>query len=170
MAKKTTDKKNNPKRNINTPTLLNLYKNKILPSMMKQHNYSNIMEVPKLLSISLNIGVGDAKTNSKSFESAINELSLISGQKPVNTLAKKDISAVLDSLGAQINRHVKKGAVGQFTLPGLLKIKTVKKPARPAQKNVPNPFQPGTTMDVAAKPASVQVKALALKKLKDMAK
>ena len=85
-------------------------------------------------------------------------------------LAKKDISAVLDSLGAQINRHVKKGAVGQFPLPGLLKIKTVKKPARPAQKNVPNPFQPGTTMDVAAKPASVQVKALALKKLKDMAK
>ena len=47
---------------------------------------------PKLLSISLNIGVGDAKTNSKGFESAINELSLISGQKPVNTLAKKDIS------------------------------------------------------------------------------
>ena len=92
MAKKTTDKKNNPKRNINTPTLLNLYKNKILPSMMKQHNYSNIMEVPKLLSISLNIGVGDAKTNSKGFESAINELSLISGQKPINTLAKKDIS------------------------------------------------------------------------------
>ena len=92
MAKKTTDKKNNPRKNINVPTLLNLYKNEILPSMMKQHNYSNIMEVPKLLSISLNIGVGDAKTNSKSFESAINELSLISGQKPVNTLAKKDIS------------------------------------------------------------------------------
>ena len=92
MAKKTIDKNNNPRKNINVPTLLNLYKNEILPSMMKQHNYSNIMEVPKLLSISLNIGVGDAKTNSKSFESAINELSLISGQKPVNTLAKKDIS------------------------------------------------------------------------------
>ena len=92
MAKKITDKKNNPIVDINTPTLLNLYKNEILSSMMKQHNYSNIMEVPKLLSISLNIGVGDAKTNSKGFESAINELSLISGQKPVNTLAKKDIS------------------------------------------------------------------------------
>ena len=92
MAKKITSKKNSPKININTPTLLNLYKNEILPLMMKQHNYSNIMEVPKLLSISLNIGVGDAKTNSKGFESAINELSLISGQKPVNTLAKKDIS------------------------------------------------------------------------------
>jgi len=92
MAKKITNKKNSPEININTPTLLNLYKNEIIPSMMKQHNYSNIMEVPKLLSISLNIGIGDAKTNSKGFESAINELSLISGQKPVNTLAKKDIS------------------------------------------------------------------------------
>ena len=92
MAKKTINKKNSPEININIPTLLNLYKNKIIPSMIKQHNYSNIMEVPKLLSISLNIGVGDAKTNSKGFESAINELSLISGQKPVNTLAKKDIS------------------------------------------------------------------------------
>ena len=92
MTKKTASKKNSPETNINTPTLLKLYKNEILQSMMKQHDYSNIMEVPKLLSISLNIGVGDAKTNSKGFESAINELSLISGQKPVNTLAKKDIS------------------------------------------------------------------------------
>ena len=84
-------------------------------------------------------------------------------------LAKKDVAAVLDELAVQVERHIKKGAVGQFTLPGLLKIKTVKKPARKAQKGVPNPFRPGETMDVAAKPASVQVKALALKKLKDMA-
>ena len=92
MAKKATNKKKNPKININIPTLLILYKNMIIPSMIKEYNYSNIMEVPKLLSISLNIGVGDAKTNSKGFESAINELTLISGQKPVITLAKKDIS------------------------------------------------------------------------------
>ena len=92
MAKKTINKKTSSGININTPTLLYLYKNKIIPLMIKKHNYSNIMEVPKLLSISLNIGVGDAKTNSKGFESAINELSLISGQKPINTLAKKDIS------------------------------------------------------------------------------
>ncbi len=85
-------------------------------------------------------------------------------------LAKKDVASVLDELSDQIERHIKKGAVGHFTLPGLLKIKTVKKPARKAQKGVPNPFRPGETMDVAAKPASVQVKALALKKLKDMAK
>ena len=84
-------------------------------------------------------------------------------------LAKKDVASVLDELAVQVQRHIKKGAVGQFTLPGLLKIKTVKKPARKAQKNVPNPLRPGETMDVAAKPASVQVKALALKKLKDMA-
>lgn len=84
-------------------------------------------------------------------------------------LAKKEVAAVFDELGVLIDRHVRKRAVGQFTLPGLLKIKTVKRPARPAQKNVPNPFRPGETMDVAAKPASVRVKALPLKKLKDMA-
>jgi len=48
--------------------------------------------VPKLLSVSLNMGIGDAKTNSKHLESAVEELSLISGQKPVITLSKKDIS------------------------------------------------------------------------------
>jgi hypothetical protein len=68
-----------------------------------------------------------------------------------------------------IERHVKKRSVGEFTLPGLLKIKTVKKPAQRARKGVPNPFKPGETMDVAAKPASTRVKITPLKKLKDMA-
>ena len=85
-------------------------------------------------------------------------------------LSKKDVAAVLDELGVAIERHIKKGAVGTFALPGLLKIKTVKKPARKAQKGVPNPFKPGEIMDIAAKPASTQVKALPLKKLKDMVK
>ena len=92
MAKKTIKKIVKSENNKNAPSLLSLYINKISPAMIKQHNYSNIMEVPKILSISLNIGVGDAKSNSKGFESAINELSLISDQKPINTLAKKDIS------------------------------------------------------------------------------
>ena len=83
-------------------------------------------------------------------------------------LAKKDVAAVLDELGVVIERHVRKRAVGAFTLPGLLKIKTVKKPASKAKKGVPNPFRPGETMDVAAKPASVRVKITPLKKLKDM--
>ncbi len=84
-------------------------------------------------------------------------------------LSKKDVANVLSELGDIIERHVKKRAVGEFTLPGLLKIKTVKKPAQKARKNVPNPFKPGELMDVAAKPASTKVKVLPLKKLKDMA-
>lgn len=83
-------------------------------------------------------------------------------------LSKKDIASVLDELGDIIERHVKKRSVGEFTLPGLLKIKTVKKPAQKARKNVPNPFKPGELMDVAAKPASTRVKIMPLKKLKDM--
>ena len=83
-------------------------------------------------------------------------------------LSKKDVASVLDELGVVIERHIKKRAVGAFILPGLLKVKTVKKPARKAQKGVPNPFRPGETMDVQAKPATTQVKVQPLKKLKEM--
>ena len=83
-------------------------------------------------------------------------------------LSKNDVSGVLDELGAVIERHIKKRAVGSFTLPGLLKIKTVKRPAQKARKGVPNPFRPGETMDVAAKPATTRVRINPLKKLKDM--
>lgn len=83
-------------------------------------------------------------------------------------LSKRQVNAVFDELGTLIERHVKKGGVGEFTLPGLLKIKTVKKPARKARKGVPNPFRPGELMDVAAKPASTKVKVLPLKGLKEM--
>ena len=60
--------------------------------MQEEFKYSNIMQVPKLVSISLNMGLGDAKTNSKSLESSLHEMALISGQKPITTVAKKDIS------------------------------------------------------------------------------
>ena len=82
-------------------------------------------------------------------------------------LSKKQVNAVLDELTSLIERHIKKGGAGEFTLPGLMKIKTVKKPARKAKKGVPNPFKPGETMDVAAKPASTAVKILPLKGMKD---
>ncbi len=82
-------------------------------------------------------------------------------------LSKKQVSSVLDELSDLIERHVKKGGAGEFTLPGLLKIKTVKKPARKARKGVPNPFRPGEVMDIAAKPASTKVKVLPLKGLKE---
>jgi len=84
-------------------------------------------------------------------------------------LTKKQVGSVLDELGVLIERHIRKRAVGEFTLPGLLKVKTVKKPARKARKNVPNPFKPGELMDIAAKPASTKVKVLPLQKLKNMA-
>jgi nucleoid DNA-binding protein len=84
-------------------------------------------------------------------------------------LSKKDVAAVIEELTVLIERHVKKRAVGEFTLPGLLKIKSVVRPARPARKNVPNPFKPGELMDIPKKPATTRVKVLPLKKLKDFA-
>ena len=105
-------------------------------------------------------GVKEAMTKTQ----LLNELAANTG------LAKKEVASVLEELGVVVDRHVRKRAVGHFTLPGLLKIKTVKKHARKARKNVPNPFKPGELMDVAAKPASIRVKILPLKKLKDMAK
>jgi len=84
-------------------------------------------------------------------------------------LSRKQVASVFDSLEAIINGHIKKNGCGEFTLPGLLKIKTRKIPARKAKKNVPNPFRPGELMDVAAKPATIRVKILPLKKVKDMA-
>ena len=75
-----------------TPTLRLVYRNEIVPNLLKVFNYSNKMEVPKLNSISLNMGIGDAKNNSKDLDSAVEEMTLISGQKPIITKAKKDIS------------------------------------------------------------------------------
>ena len=68
-----------------------------------------------------------------------------------------------------IEGHVKNRGSGEFKLPGLLKVKVIKKPATKARKNVPNPFRPGEMMDVKAKPARKVVKVLPLKALKDMA-
>ena len=84
-------------------------------------------------------------------------------------MSTKEVKAVLESLGNLIEAHVKPRSAGVFKMPGLFKIQVVKKPATKARKGVPNPFRPGETMDVAAKPASKRVKILPLKNLKDMA-
>ena len=68
------------------------YNDEIVSSLMKEFNYSSIMEVPKLEKIVVNIGVGDATTNSKLLDAAINDLAIITGQKPVATKAKKAIA------------------------------------------------------------------------------
>jgi len=82
-------------------------------------------------------------------------------------LSKKEVTAVLDELGDLIERHIKKRSVGEFTLPGLLKVVTVKKPAVKARKGI-NPFT-GEETTFKAKPASTAVKIRPLKKLKEMA-
>lgn len=81
-------------------------------------------------------------------------------------LTKKDVSAVFDSLSTQIKKSLGSRGPGLFTLPGLLKMRTVKKPATKARKGV-NPFT-GEEMMFKAKPASKTVKVSALKGLKDM--
>lgn len=82
-------------------------------------------------------------------------------------LKKKDIANVFDALADVIHGHVRRNGAGVFTLPGLLKIKVVRKPATRSRKGI-NPFTGEPTI-FKAKPARNVVKALALKALKDMA-
>ncbi|WOJ98615.1 HU family DNA-binding protein [Congregibacter brevis] len=82
-------------------------------------------------------------------------------------LTKKQVGDVMSELETLIERSIKKRAVGEFTLPGLMKITTVKKPAVKARKGI-NPFTGEETM-FKAKPASVAVKVRPLKKMKEFA-
>ena len=72
--------------------LVKMYKEEVVPALLKEFKYGNINEVPKLVKIVLNMGLGDVKGNSKSFNIALDEMQAISGQKPVATVAKKSIS------------------------------------------------------------------------------
>lgn len=69
------------------------YTKEIVPSMIEKFNYSSIMQAPKLDKIVLNMGVGDAVSNAKNLDEAVEELGLIAGQKPLITKAKKSIAA-----------------------------------------------------------------------------
>ena len=68
------------------------YLKEIVPSLQKKYNYKSVMEVPKLEKIVINMGVGDATSNSKLIEAAVNDLTKIAGQRPVVTKAKKSIA------------------------------------------------------------------------------
>lgn len=81
-------------------------------------------------------------------------------------LSKKEIGGVLDELNGLIERHLKKKSIGEFTLPGLLKIQTIHKKAQKARKGI-NPFTKEEVM-FKAKPARTVVKVRPLKKLKAM--
>ena len=82
------------------------YLEKIVPSLKEKYNYKSIMQVPKLEKIVVNIGVGDATSNSKLLEAAMNELELITGQKPVATKAKKAIAGFKLRAGQNIGCKV----------------------------------------------------------------
>ena len=69
-----------------------LYKNEVAPALMKKFEYKSPMQIPKLDKIVINVGVGDAKENSKAIDSVINDISIIAGQKAVPTFAKKSVA------------------------------------------------------------------------------
>ena len=81
-------------------------------------------------------------------------------------LSRAQVGSVLDELESLIERHIRKRAVGEFTLPGLLKIKAAKRPA--TKKRMGRNPATGEEIVIAAKPATTRVRVTALKKLKDM--
>lgn len=106
-----------------------------------------------------------AKANS-SVKEPFTKTELLSSISESTGLSRKDVSNVLDQLASAIERHVKPKGPGEFKMPGLFKIKTIKKKATKARKGI-NPFTGEETM-FKAKPARTVVKVQALKKLKEM--
>ena len=82
------------------------YVNEVIPALMKKFDYKSTMQVPKLEKIVINIGLGDTKENPKELENAVNELALITGQKPIVTKAKKSIAAFKLREGANVGCKV----------------------------------------------------------------
>jgi large subunit ribosomal protein L5 len=78
------------------------YKKTVVPALMKEFGYPNVMAVPKIEKISVNIGLGEATQNPKLLDGAVNELALITGQKPVITKARKSIAAFKVRTGMSI--------------------------------------------------------------------
>ncbi|MDE5830539.1 MAG: 50S ribosomal protein L5 [Clostridia bacterium] len=82
------------------------YQKEAVPALMKKFNYKSIMQVPKLDKIVVNIGLGDIKDNPKALENSMNDLGLITGQKPIITKAKKSIAAFKLREGAHVGCKV----------------------------------------------------------------
>lgn len=87
-------------------TLREQYEKEVVPALMKKFQYKSVMQVPKLEKIVINIGLGDTKDNPKSLENAINDLTIITGQKPIVTKAKKSIAAFKLREGANVGCKV----------------------------------------------------------------
>ena len=91
--------------------LKNMYREQVAPALMQKFEYSSVMQIPRFDKIVINIGAGDAKENSKVIENIIRDLTIISGQKPVYTKAKKSIAnftIILSSSGrAWLSRNLR---------------------------------------------------------------
>lgn len=74
------------------PRLKDTYNSEIIPAMTKKFGYKNVMQVPRLVKIVINMGLGDTMDNAKGLDSAVNDLTIIAGQKPVVTVAKKSVA------------------------------------------------------------------------------
>jgi len=88
------------------PRLEDKYLNEAVPALMDQFGYKNIMEVPKVVKVVINMRVGEAKENAKFLEAAVNDMTIISGQKPVITKAKKSVAAFKVRTGMPIGCKV----------------------------------------------------------------
>ncbi len=88
------------------PRLKDTYKAEIIPALMQKFQYKNVMQVPKLEKVVINMGLGEARDNAKALDSALDELTVISGQKPVVTIAKKSVANFKVRAGMKIGAKV----------------------------------------------------------------
>ena len=86
--------------------LKELYKNEVVPELMKKFNYKSVMQAPKLEKVVINMGVSDVKDNAKALENAVRDLQIITGQKVVTTRAKKSIAGFKIREGMEIGCKV----------------------------------------------------------------
>ncbi|MDA0835024.1 MAG: HU family DNA-binding protein [Planctomycetota bacterium] len=99
---------------------------------------------------------------------AMSKTEILASLSESTGLSKKEVGSVLEGLSGLIAKNIGKKGPGLFSVPGLMKIQVIRKPATKATMR-PNPFKPGEMMQVAAKPARNVVKVRPLKALKDMA-
>ncbi len=86
--------------------LRDMYKSEVAPELMKKFNYKSVMQIPKLEKIVINVGAGDAKENAKVIDSVVEDLSAITGQKAVPTVAKKSVANFKLRQGTKIGAKV----------------------------------------------------------------
>ena len=104
------------------PDIVKAYREQIVPSMMQEFKYKNVMQVPRISKIVLNVGLGEAKDNARSLEGAIRDLTTIAGQKPVITRARKAIAGFKIREGMPVGVSVTlRGERMNFFLERLLK-------------------------------------------------